>query len=273
MYCVTNATHSEVAPNIRYAETPDRVEVEFADLKAILNQDFTSEIWARNLDDFSICQALKMGLDMAFQRLMAAKKGVDLTEHLGLPNPKRREMAYTLPVMEASEIKAFIQRENLDRFSWLKVKVNKELALPMLEELCKITSKPIAIDGNEAWTDPTEVISFTQKLNPQQILFLEQPLPSSQRTDYEWLMPKSPIPIWGDESVLHTPEPEYWKAAFKGINVKLMKAGSFTNAINLLKTARANGLQTMLGCMVETTVGISAALALESLADYRYHSE
>ena len=258
----------EVAPNIHYGETPDRVETEFFNLKGFLSQDFTPETWAENLGDFPFCQALKMGLDMAFQRMLAAQKGMDFSVHLDLPRPKPREIAYTIPVMEPNEIEGFMNRENLHRFSWLKVKVNKELAWPMLETLFKITTNPIAIDGNEAWTNPAEVISFTQKLDPKQVLFLEQPLPASQRADYEWLMPNSSIPIWGDESVLHTPEPEYWKAAFKGINVKLMKAGSFANAIALLKTARSIGLQTMLGCMVETSVGISAALGLESLADY-----
>ena len=72
----------------------------------------------------------------------------------------------------------------------------------------------------------------------------------------------------GDESILYKAEPDYWKRAFSGINVKLMKAGSLPNAVHLLKTARSIGLQTMVGCMVETSLGISAALSLESMADY-----
>lgn len=258
----------EVAPNIRYQETPDRVAEEFTSLKTVLNQGFTEESWVKALENLPICQALKMGLDMAFQRLLAAKKGISLSAHLGLALPQSRAMTYTIPVMEPSEIEGFLARENLDRFSWLKVKVNKELALPMLETLGKLTNKPLAIDGNEAWTSFEETLDFAQKLDPKQILFLEQPLPAAKNSDYIHLATKSPIPIWGDESILYHPEPDYWKSAYKGINVKLMKAGSFANAIQLLKTAKSIGLQTMLGCMVETTVGISAALELESLADY-----
>jgi glutamate racemase len=56
--------------------------------------------------------------------------------------------------------------------------------------------------------------------------------------------------------------------AFHGINVKLMKTGSLSRAVEMLRLARAAGLKTMIGCMVETSVGISAAMELESLADY-----
>ena len=55
---------------------------------------------------------------------------------------------------------------------------------------------------------------------------------------------------------------------FDGVNVKLMKAGGYLNGIRLLKEAKANKMQTMIGCMVETTLGISAGMHLCSLADY-----
>lgn len=258
----------EVAPNIRYQETPERVLYEFDSILPSLNQNFSSEAWTKTLDNFSICQSLKMGLDMAFQRLAANSMGISLSSRLQIQKPEGRSIAYTIPVMEPAEIPQFIEREGLHRFSWIKVKVNSELARPMLECITQHIKKPIAIDGNEAWTSWEEALAFAHELDPKQIMFLEQPLSASQTEDYPMLTQKSPIPIWGDESILYHPEPDYWKSAFKGINVKLMKAGSFFNAIQLLKTAKQHGLQTMVGCMVETSIGISAALELESLADY-----
>jgi L-alanine-DL-glutamate epimerase-like enolase superfamily enzyme len=205
---------------------------------------------------------------MAFQNLKAAIAGISLGEVLLLPPAKPREITYTIPVMEASEIEEFMGKEDLFRFQWLKVKVNKELASEMLESILNLYPGPVAIDGNEAWTSKEEVLEFASSLPKDRILFLEQPLPARQKEDYKWLFGRSPLEIWGDESVLNLPEPEYWQQAFHGINVKLMKAGTFDAAISLLQTAKSLGLKTMVGCMVETSLGISAALALESLADY-----
>lgn len=258
----------EAAPNIRYGESPERMVAEFASVQGQIETPDFQENWDTRLRSLPICAALKMGLDMAFQRCLAQAQNQSLPRFLGLPEPGPRPTAYTIPVMEPGEIQGFIQRENLLRFSWLKLKVNQETAAAMVQETLRRTTAPLAIDGNEAWKDPDSVVAFTQSLPQERILFLEQPLPASQKDDYRAMAGKSPIPIWGDESVLATAEPEFWQAAFSGINVKLMKAETLSNAIHQLRLARECGLQTMIGCMVETSVGISAALALASLADY-----
>jgi L-alanine-DL-glutamate epimerase-like enolase superfamily enzyme len=258
----------EIAPNIRYGETPELISSQFSSQKKQAESEAEKPEWSDWVKSQTICQSLKMGLDMALTRLFAAEKGQSLATFLDLPEPKARPIAYTIPVMEPDDIQGFIEKENLTRFSWLKVKVNRELALPMMEEILKRVDVPLAIDGNEAWTDVEEVAKFSGLLPKDRILFLEQPLPASQKEEYRQLSLISSLPIWGDESVLNEPDPEFWQTAFAGINVKLMKAGTLQAAFDLLKTARAIGLQTMLGCMVESSIGISAAWTLESLADY-----
>lgn len=258
----------EVAPNIRYEETPERVLAEFETIKNLVTQLAQTGQWDSEISQLNICASLRMGFDMAWQRLQAQENGKMLWEWLGVEKPRKREMAYTIPVMDPGEIAGFITRENLNRFAWLKIKVNRELAAEMVVETLRLVKVPLAIDGNEAWTNPEDVARLTQKWNHQQILFLEQPLPARMKEEYKTLASQTAMPIWGDESILSSPEPEYWKSAFAGINVKLMKAGTLSNAIQLLKSAKNIGLQTMLGCMVETTVGISAALTLENLADF-----
>ena len=258
----------EAAPNIRYLETPERLQLEFNQLQYGLQMDFDDKNWALFLKDSGVCAALKMALDMAYQNLKAQIAGVTLSQHLGLETIISTNICYTIPVMQPELISTFIEREKLHRFSWLKIKVNKELALPIVNQVLKHFPGQIAIDGNEAWTDRNSILEFTQRLSIDRIMFLEQPLPASLRADYEWLYDKSAIEIWGDESVLDQAEPEYWLKAFKGINIKLMKAGTLSNAIYLLTEAKRIGLKTMVGCMVETSVGISAALSLGALADF-----
>ena len=257
----------EVAPNIRYDETPERVKAEFDSLYTVFeNQGFID-----NTDQFAslkVCKALQMGLDMALTNLKAAENGVTPASLLGLSEPKARDICYTIPVMDPSLIQGFIESENLRRFSWLKIKVNSESGLQMVKEVLGNFQGQIAIDGNEAWKDKEQALTFACSLPEDRILFLEQPMPASMRDEYQWLSLRAPMEIWGDESVLSNPDPDFWKSSFSGINVKLMKSGSFNNAIQMLKSAREAGLKTMVGCMVETSLGIYAAMQLESLADF-----
>jgi len=258
----------EAAPNIRYEETPSRLINEFESISNELKNDIEEENWTKIIQGFNICSALRMGLDMAFQNLLANISSISLSEKFGLEKVNSRKIAFTIPIMDPEMIPDFIEKENLRRFSWIKIKVNKELALPIVNTVLKNYDGMVAIDGNEAWTKTNEVLDFIAKLDKDRILFLEQPLPAYFREGYEELGNKPSIEIWGDESILSNSEPEYWKKAFKGINVKLMKTGTLQNAIHLLDEAKRNGLRTMIGCMVETSIGISAALSLESKSDF-----
>jgi glutamate racemase len=241
---------------------------EFESISNELKNDIEEENWTKIIQGFNICSALRMGLDMAFQNLLANISSISLSEKFGLEKVNSRKIAFTIPIMDPEMIPDFIEKENLRRFSWIKIKVNKELALPIVNTVLKNYDGMVAIDGNEAWTKTNEVLDFVAKLDKDRILFLEQPLPAYFREGYEELGNKPSIEIWGDESILSNSEPEYWKKAFKGINVKLMKTGTLQNAIHLLDEAKRNGLRTMIGCMVETSIGISAALSLESKSDF-----
>lgn len=255
----------EIAPNIRYHETPELVEQAF---QKFLEEVPDSEDWELFLKEADLPACLRCGLDMAYQDARCSMMGPDGSPFEGLPDPSPRPIGYTIPVMTANELTDFFQTEKLDRFHWLKLKVNRELAQESLEQLLRLYKGPVAIDGNEAWTDCDEVLAFSRLWPKERILFLEQPLPASLRDSYRYLKNETALPIWGDESVLNEAEPGYWKEAFSGVNVKLMKAGSLATARHLLESARNSGLQTMVGCMVETSLGISNALRFESLADY-----
>jgi L-alanine-DL-glutamate epimerase-like enolase superfamily enzyme len=259
----------EAAPNIRYQETAERLAEEFSlCLEMMVAQYLDGKSWPQILESLPACQALKTGLDMAFLNWQAAREGKSMHALFHLPAPRPRQICYTIPVMEPQAIGPFIRSENLLRFSWLKLKVNAESATEMLQQALLHFPGKIAIDGNEAWKDPEAVLAFATSLPAERVLFLEQPLPASMRDAYPELKARSGVEIWGDESVLDISEPDYWRSAFSGINVKLMKTGGFSRAVEMLKAARLAGLKTMIGCMVETSVGIAAAMQLESLADY-----
>ncbi|MEJ7665812.1 MAG: enolase C-terminal domain-like protein [Hymenobacter sp.] len=130
---------------------------------------------------------------------------------------------------------------------------------------------PLLVDGNEAWPDADGVLRFLEAaaaVPGLQMRFLEQPLPAALAADYRYLRPRTSVPLLlADESV--TDEADFAEIArqFHGVNVKLMKAGGYQRGIELLRQTRAHGLLPMLGCMVETSLGIWSALQISALAD------
>ena len=91
-------------------------------------------------------------------------------------------------------------------------------------------------------------------------------MPAALESEYVYLKQKSPYDIYADESVLDKPDFESLAQQFHGVNMKLMKAGGYLNGKRILEEAANSGLKTMIGCMVETSLGIWSALQLGSLA-------
>ena len=134
--------------------------------------------------------------------------------------------------------------------------------------LSTVYSGWIRLDANEAFSDPHEFLKVAESLRSFRIQFIEQPLPAEHADDYLMIKGRCPFPLFADESVTDKEVTSFYKERFHGVNIKLMKSGGVYKAMGQLKAARALGLKTMLGCMVETSLGISWALHLASLADF-----
>ena len=98
--------------------------------------------------------------------------------------------------------------------------------------------------------------------------FIEQPFKSSNLTDTAELRSKSPLPIIADENSLNSKDIPQIDGVFDGINIKLMKCGSLFEAIKMVEMAREREMKIMLGCMIESSVAITAAAHLSPLVDY-----
>lgn len=266
---VTDGTYSgtgEVAPNIRYGETPDLIMDCFARFinrsGTIVNLDELTE----STKDFP--NSLRFGMEAAFLFYTGNKTNRTLSELMYLPEPLPVPTSYTLPIMEASEISAFIKTHQLDRFSLLKLKVNQENATDLTRTLFNHCQKPVCIDANEAFPDPDRVLHFLETVSDIPIRFLEQPLPSAQEDAGIYLKSRSTVPIFADESVTSNPDMEKISGQFHGINMKLMKAGGFMHGKMILQEAKRFNLSTMIGCMIETSLGIRSAIYLTPLCQY-----
>ena len=263
----------EAAPNVRYDESPGLLQQQFATLQV---HGLASVESLEDLDALLAAQpvahALSFALEAALVQWLAAQAGQPVWQWLGVPAPARAvPTAFSLPIMEPGAVAGFIREQDAARFQLLKIKVNQTEGLYLLREVARVLpGHALLVDGNETWTDADGVLRFLEQaaaLPGLHLRLLEQPLPAALSDDYRYLRPRSAVPLLADESVTDTADFADIASQFHGVNVKLMKAGGFRRGIDLLRRTRAHGLLPMLGCMVETTVGIAAALSISALAD------
>ena len=131
-------------------------------------------------------------------------------------------------------------------------------------------NKPVRADANEGWKTKEHALEMLEWLAADgHIQFVEQPLPrTASRADFIWLKERSPLPLYADESCHTVSDIPFCAECFHGVNVKLVKTGGLSMAYETLQAARKAGLKTMIGCMIETSVLISAAAHLAELTDH-----
>ncbi|MBC8110188.1 MAG: dipeptide epimerase [Verrucomicrobia bacterium] len=258
----------EVAPNIRYGESVELIYSQFSKLifpEKIPNLATFNE-W---IESQQICNALRFGLESAFIHLLCGWQQMSIPELLQIPEPKPIATAFSLPIMAIEEMEQFYSHFDLQRFSLLKIKIAQENALESIRYVAKLSeNKPLMVDANEAWTDVESLLLLLENLKKYNILFIEQPMPASHTQAYEHLKKHSPFEIMADESVTQTADFEQIAKQFHGVNMKLMKAGGYQNGLKILNETRKHGLKTMLGCMVETSLGIGSAINLSADVNY-----
>jgi L-alanine-DL-glutamate epimerase-like enolase superfamily enzyme len=130
--------------------------------------------------------------------------------------------------------------------------------------------KTVRVDANEGWKTKEQALEMIQWLAQDgHIEYVEQPMPAATPVkDWVWLKARSPLPIFADESYHTAKDVAHAAECFHGINVKLVKTGGISGGFAALQAARQAGLKTMIGCMIETSILVSAAAHLAELCDY-----
>ena len=131
-----------------------------------------------------------------------------------------------------------------------------------------VPGRPLRVDANEGWRDLPLAREMIAWLAGQGVELVEQPLPAGQEARMRELRDASPLPLVADESVQRSADLPRVVGGYHGVNVKLAKCGGVTRALEMITRARSLGLKVMLGCMIESSLGIAAALALAPLADW-----
>lgn len=158
-----------------------------------------------------------------------------------------------------------------DRYPILKIKVGVPGDKENMKAVRDIApAKTVRVDANEGWKTREQALGMIEWLaEDKHIEYIEQPMPANTPvSDWAWLKARSPLPIYADESYHHAGDAPRCAGCFHGVNVKLVKTGGISGGFEALSAARKLGLKTMIGCMIETSILISAAAHLAELCDH-----
>lgn len=158
--------------------------------------------------------------------------------------------------------------EEAKDFNLLKVKLDGTNDKRIIETIRSATNKSVCVDVNQGWKEKESALDMMYWLKEKGVVFVEQPLSKNKLDDSQWLKEKSPLPLIADEAVQTLNDIEKIKDAYHGINIKLMKCGGLREAMKMIKLARKLEMKIMIGCMSESSCGVSAAAQLAPLADW-----
>lgn len=210
--------------------------------------------------------AAKASVDMALYDLLGKRLGAPVYQLLGL-NPEHTPLtSFTIGIDEPAEM-ARKAAEAARTYPILKIKVGASHDLDTVRAIRDVTDATLRVDANAAWT-PKEAIRTIRALEPYNIEFVEQPLHPADLEGLRFVREHVAMPIIADESCVTESDIPRLVGAVDGINIKLMKCGGIHHALRMIHTARAHHLKVMLGCMIESSLAITAAAHLSPLVDY-----
>lgn len=260
--------YGEASPNVRYGEDIETLNAFFSKVDlSRFESPFAGEEISRFVDLLEPGNnSAKCAIDVALHDWVGKKLNIPLWKMWGL-NPETAPLSSFTIAIDSKEIVQQKVRE-AEEFPILKIKVGLENDREMIDAIREITDKPLYVDANEGWKTRETAIESVKWLKDRNVVFIEQPMPAEQFEDIKWLRDHSEIPLIADESVHHLHDIPKLAAAFDGINIKLMKSGGLREATRMIHAARAQKMKVMMGCMIESAVGISAAAQLSPLLDY-----
>lgn len=259
----------EAAPNVRYGQTAEQTQADLEKVRSLVEAgdwfqyvDLRTQ-WERALPEQVCAHA---ALDMAILDWVGGRLKTPLYRLLGLDAGKAPVTTFSIGIDTPEVIKQKV--EEAKDFPVLKIKVGRDNDAEILAAVREATDKPLRVDANEGWKTKEQALDKIRWLQGLGVELIEQPLPAAMVEETAWLRERAQIPIVADEAVKTASDIPRLAGAYDGINIKLMKSGGIQEAIRMIHVARAFGMKIMLGCMIESSVAISAAAHLSPMVDW-----
>lgn len=210
--------------------------------------------------------AAKAAVDIALLDWSAKRLGIPVHRLFGLDPADAPVTTFSIGIDKAEVIRQKVKEA--DAFPVLKIKVGLDNDEEVIAAVRSATRKPLRCDANEGFKSKEQAVEKINWLERQGVELIEQPLPAANLEDMNWIRSRVHIPIIADEACLHPADVPKLAAHFDGVNVKVDKCGGLLEAWRMINIARSLNLKVMLGCMVSSSVAITAAAQLSPLVDY-----
>jgi L-alanine-DL-glutamate epimerase-like enolase superfamily enzyme len=255
-----------------YGETADTVAAILPLLSGALAQAADGDVFALERIERALEHAIgrnpaaRVAISAALHDLVGKKLGIPVWKLWGLDPAAAPRSSFTIGI-DSPEVMRQKVREAAG-YEILKVKVgtpHDREVLQMIRD--EAPEKVLRVDANTAWT-AKEALRRIPMLEEFGVEFVEQPLHPDDLEGLRLVRKRSHLPIIADESCETAADVARLAGAVDGVNIKLAKCGSLREAVRIVHAARAHGMRVMIGCMIESTLGIAAAIQLTPLVDY-----
>ena len=256
----------EADPSRYYGETADTVLAALKRLEPYLPQD-PFDLDAAEVRFAQVVPrngAARAALSAALHDLVGKRLGQPVWRLWGLDPARAPRSSFTIGLDTAERMRHKVAEASA--YPILKIKLGTEHDEQILRTIRDATDKPLRVDANAGWTRE-RALQMLPVLKDYGVEFVEQPLPPDDLEGIAAVRRRGILPVVVDESCIVAADIPRLASAVDGINIKLAKCGSLREALRMIATARAHGMLVMVGCMIETSLGITAAAHFTPLVD------
>ena len=258
----------EAAPNRYYGESVSTVIAALGQFKPVLER---ADPFALEATDSHLNRVLrgnasaKGAVSAALHDLVGKKLGLPVWKLWGLDGSTTPQSSFTIAIAENEELERRVAEAR--DYPILKIKLGTDRDTEIVRIIRNAApQKRLRVDANAAWT-AKHAVHMSEFLADHQVEMLEQPVAANDIEGLRFVRERSKVPVFADESCLVATDVAKLAGAVDGINIKLAKCGSLREALRMVHTARALDMQVMAGCMIESSLGISAIAQISPLLD------
>jgi L-alanine-DL-glutamate epimerase-like enolase superfamily enzyme len=261
--------YGEAAPNRYYGESVSTVIAALGQFKPVLERadPFSLESIEAHLNRVLRGNAsAKSAVSSALHDLVGKRLGLPVFRLWGLDAATTPQSSFTIAIAENHELERRVAEAR--EYPILKIKLGTDRDTEIVRIIRNAApEKRLRVDANAAWT-AKHAVRMSDFLAEQGVEMLEQPVAANDIEGLRFVRKRSKLPVFADESCLVATDVAKLAGAVDGINIKLAKCGSLREALRMVHAARALDMQVMAGCMIESSLGISAIAQISPLLDY-----
>jgi L-Ala-D/L-Glu epimerase len=259
----------EAAPNRYYGESVATVVAALGQFKPIVERADPMSLESTEADLNRLLRgnaSAKGAVSSALHDLVGKRLGLPVHRIWGLESSSTAQSSFTIAITESNELERRVVEAR--QYPILKIKLGTDRDMEIVRIVRNAApEKRLRVDANAAWT-AKHAVKMSDFLADQGVEMIEQPVPATDIEGLRFVRKRSRLPVFADESCLVATDIAKLAGAVDGINIKLAKCGSLREALRMVHAARALDMQVMAGCMIESSLGISAIAQIAPLLDF-----